>query len=187
MQQQEAHPTHNTDHERSSICNGVEASMLIPGPGGLRPRRRAIRGGAELATGLRGPAKRGARRRERLPVVMGRQRRRVRAELRGEAPGRLRARALRRAVRREHLLGLRRRRLVGGGRRGVVVGREAVLRSRDQLVRGGADVRPLHAGRVARHHGRRVRPRRLRQHRRRLYRLQLQPTGQRRRAEPVLA
>jgi hypothetical protein len=56
MQQQEAHPTHNTDHERSSISNGVEGSMLIPGPGGLRPRRRAIRGSAELATGLRGPA-----------------------------------------------------------------------------------------------------------------------------------
>jgi hypothetical protein len=178
----------NKDHEESSsISNGVEASMLIPAPGGLRPRRRAVRCGAELAAGLRGPAQRGARGRERRPVVVGRQRCRVRSELRSAAAGRLRAGALRRAVWREHLLGLRRRRLVGGGRRGVVGGREAVLRLRHQLVRGGADVRPLHTGGVARHHRRWVRPCRLRQQRRRLHHLQLQPAGQRHRAEPVLS
>jgi hypothetical protein len=48
-------------------------------------------------------------------------------------------------------------------------------------------VRALHAGGVARHHRRRVRPCRLRQQRRRLHRLQPQPAGQRRRAEPVLS
>ncbi|CAN6222359.1 unnamed protein product [Urochloa humidicola] len=54
----------------------------------------------------------------------------VRGELRGAAAGGLRPAALRRAIRREHLLGLHRQGLVGGGRRGVVGVREAVVRSR---------------------------------------------------------
>ncbi|CAL5067216.1 unnamed protein product [Urochloa decumbens] len=104
------------------------------------------------------------------------------------AAGRLRPPALRRALRREPLLGLRRRRLVGGGRRRVVGVGEAVVRPRQQQLLGAAGryVPPLHAGCVARFHGHWLRPRRLRQQRRCLHHLQLQPAGQRRRTKPLL-
>ncbi|KAM0859450.1 hypothetical protein ACQ4PT_047194 [Festuca glaucescens] len=72
------------------------------------------------------------------------------------------ARALRRTVRGEHLLGLRWRRLVGGGRREFVGVGEAVLRPWQQHLRGGRGVRPLHTGGVARLHGHRLRACRLR-------------------------
>jgi hypothetical protein len=158
----------------------------VPPSSGHGSHRRGAVHGPELAAGLRGPAQRGARRRGRRAGVLGRHRRRVRAELRGAAPGRLPADPLRRALRREPLLGLRRRRLVGVRRRGLLGVREAVLRPRHQQLRGGAGVRPLHAGGVARLHRHRLCPRRLRQQRRRLHHLQLQPAGQRRRREPLL-
>uniref|UniRef100_J3MIB0 SCP domain-containing protein n=1 Tax=Oryza brachyantha TaxID=4533 RepID=J3MIB0_ORYBR len=52
---------------------------------------------------------------------------------------------------------------------------------------GGELVRPLHAGGVARLYGDWLRPRRLRQRRRRLHHLQLQPRGQRPGRAPLRA
>ena len=146
--------------------------------------------GAELGAGLRGPAQRGEGRRRGGAGELGRHGGGVRGELRGAAAGRLQAGALglRREVRREHLLGLRRRRLDGGERRvGVGVG-EAVVRPRQQqlLGAGGELVRALHAGGVARLDGDRLRPRRLRRRPRRLHHLQLLAAGQLRRPISLL-
>ena len=91
-----------------------------------------------------------------------------------------------RALRREHFLGIRRRRqLVGGGRRGVVVWRSEISGTSTAatlLGAGGQLVRPLHRTRswCGATPPPRVRPRVLQQRRRRLHvhHQQLQPAGQ---------
>ena len=114
----------------------------------------------------------------------------ARGYARGAAARRMQAAALglRREVRREHLLGRRRRRLDGGERGGGVGEGEAVVRPRQQqlLGAGGELVRALHAGGVARLDGDRLRPRRVRQQPRRVHHLQLLAAGQLQRQTALL-
>jgi len=141
---------------------------------------------SELASRLPHAPQPGPRRRRRRRGDLEHEAAAVRGEVRRAEGRRLPAAALGRAVRGEHLLGLRRRRLEGGGRGEVVGGREAVVQLRRQQLRRRQGVRPLHAGGVACHHQHRLRARRLQQQPRGLHHLQLRAPRQHNRTEALL-
>ncbi|VAI71683.1 unnamed protein product [Triticum turgidum subsp. durum] len=102
----------------------------------------------------------------------------VRPELRQPEDQRLQAPALGRAVRGEHLLGVGRRGLKGGGCGERVGGREEGLRLPLQHLRRGEGVRALHHG---------LRSRRLQQQPWRLHHLQLRARREYRWTKTILA
>lgn len=167
-----------TTHEEAFLRR-IPPPPLPPRP---RPGRRvegqqraAVPGGAERGAGGSGAGAAG----------VGPEDSEVRGGVRAAAAGGLRAAALGGPLRGEHILG-ERRRVDGGAGGGGVGGGAAGVRLPVEHVRGGAELRALHANRVEGDEEGRVRQSGVPKSQGRFRHLQLRSTGKLRRREALL-